>query len=71
MVERDVMEGYVSLKRAREDYGVVIDPGTLKVDLKATKKLRETLVKVTVKEKVMKESGSKQPAKKPKGKRKR
>ena len=26
MVESDVMEGYVSLEKAREDYGVVIDP---------------------------------------------
>ena len=39
-VESDVMEGYVSLERAREDYGVVIDPETLKVDAKATRKLR-------------------------------
>jgi N-methylhydantoinase B len=40
MVERDVIEGYVSLERAKEDYGVVIDPETLKVDLEATEKLR-------------------------------
>jgi len=40
MVERDVIEGYVSLEKAREDYGVVIDPGTLKVDREATLKLR-------------------------------
>lgn len=40
MVERDVLEGYVSLEKAREDYGVVIDPKTLKVDTEATKKLR-------------------------------
>jgi N-methylhydantoinase B len=40
MVVSDVMEGYVSLERAREDYGVVIDPKTLKVDMGETKKLR-------------------------------
>jgi len=40
MVERDVLEGYVSIERAREDYGVVIDPKTLKVDTEATKRLR-------------------------------
>jgi len=40
MVERDVLEGYVSIERAREDYGVVIDPKTLKVDTEATKKQR-------------------------------
>jgi N-methylhydantoinase B len=41
MVERDVMEGYVSLERAKEDYGVVIDPKTLKVDMEATRRLRK------------------------------
>ncbi|MBW1801011.1 MAG: hydantoinase B/oxoprolinase family protein [Deltaproteobacteria bacterium] len=30
MVRRDVIEGYVSLEKAKEDYGVVIDPGTMK-----------------------------------------
>jgi len=40
MVVSDVMEGYVSLERAREDYGVVIDPKTFKVDMEETKKLR-------------------------------
>jgi len=40
MVERDVLEGYVSLERAKEDYGVVIDPKTLKLDKEATKRLR-------------------------------
>jgi N-methylhydantoinase B len=33
-VEEDVLNGYVSIEKAREDYGVVIDPATLKVDLK-------------------------------------
>jgi N-methylhydantoinase B len=45
MVVSDVMEGYVSLERAKEDYGVVIDPKTMKVDEEATKKLRDSLRK--------------------------
>jgi N-methylhydantoinase B len=39
-VERDVLCGYVSIEKAKEDYGVVIEPGTIKVDQEATKKLR-------------------------------
>jgi hypothetical protein len=35
------MNGYVSIERARDDYGVVIDPATLKVDVTATRRLRE------------------------------
>ncbi len=42
MVEQDVIDEYVSLEKAREDYGVVIDPQTLKVDLEATRKLRQS-----------------------------
>ena len=38
---QDVRDGKVSLDSAREDYKVVIDPGTLQVDEKATKKLRK------------------------------
>jgi N-methylhydantoinase B len=45
MVESDVTEGYVSPERAREDYGVVIVPGTTKVDKEATRELRDTLRK--------------------------
>jgi N-methylhydantoinase B len=44
-VERDVIEGYVSLGKAREDYGVIIDPKTLKLDEEGTRKLRESLRK--------------------------
>ena len=44
MVENDVIEGYVSLEKAKEDYGVVIDPNTLKVDREVTKKLRSQKV---------------------------
>ena len=43
MVEQDVIEGYVSLERARDDYGVVINPETMKVDRAATEKLRQSL----------------------------
>ncbi len=43
MVERDVLEGYVTLERAREDYGVIIDPETLKVNWEATQNLRTSL----------------------------
>lgn len=43
MVERDVLEGYVTLERAKEDYGVVIDPETLKVNWEATHHLRRSL----------------------------
>jgi N-methylhydantoinase B len=39
-VETDVRNGYVSIEKAREDYGVVVDPATLQADLAATKKLR-------------------------------
>ncbi len=46
MVESDVIEGYVSLERAREDYGVVIDPETMTVDEEATRKVRDTLRKI-------------------------
>ncbi len=41
MVERDVLEGYVSFEKAKEEYRMVIDPNTLKVDREATKKLRD------------------------------
>jgi N-methylhydantoinase B len=39
-VEADVRNGYVSIERAREDYGVVIDPASMKADPAATEKLR-------------------------------
>jgi N-methylhydantoinase B len=39
-VKRDVMLGYVSIKKAREDYGVVIDHAKLNVDQVETQKLR-------------------------------
>jgi len=45
MVEWDVTEGYVSLEKAREDYGVVINPETMKIDMGATGRLRKSLKK--------------------------
>jgi N-methylhydantoinase B len=44
-VERDVIEGYVSPEKARQDYGVVIDPKTSRVDMPGTKRLRGKEVK--------------------------
>ena len=43
MVQDDVIQGYVSLEKAKEDYGVVIDVGTMKADLAATEELRRSL----------------------------
>jgi N-methylhydantoinase B len=40
MVARDVIEGYVSVERAKEEYGVVIKPVTHEIDLEATTKIR-------------------------------
>ncbi|MBL6996341.1 hydantoinase B/oxoprolinase family protein [Desulfobacula sp.] len=40
-VERDVQYGYVSIERAKQDYGVIIDPESLKLDLDATLELRK------------------------------
>jgi N-methylhydantoinase B len=43
-VEGDVREGYVSVEGARKDYGVVIDPATMRADTSETSELRETLL---------------------------
>ena len=40
VVEADVVNGYVSIEKAREEYGIVIDPVTLKVDLEETDRIR-------------------------------
>ena len=40
-VLKDVINGVVSIGKAREDYGVVIDSGTLKIDEQATAELRK------------------------------
>lgn len=39
-VQRDVIGGFVSIKRAREDYGVVLATETFELDLRATQELR-------------------------------
>jgi N-methylhydantoinase B len=39
-VEKDVRNGYVSIEQAKEGYGVVIDPDSLKVDPVETEKVR-------------------------------
>ncbi|MCL5770934.1 MAG: hydantoinase B/oxoprolinase family protein [Actinobacteria bacterium] len=38
---KDAIDGFISLKKAKDDYGVVLNPKTYKLDIKATKKLRE------------------------------
>jgi N-methylhydantoinase B len=40
LVLEDLRQGYVSIKAAADDYGVVIDPATLAIDRAATDKLR-------------------------------
>ncbi|HMM76436.1 MAG TPA: hydantoinase B/oxoprolinase family protein [Gammaproteobacteria bacterium] len=43
MVLEDVLDEYVSLKAARERYGVVIDPASMKIDEAATAQLRASM----------------------------
>jgi N-methylhydantoinase B/oxoprolinase/acetone carboxylase alpha subunit len=40
-VHADVLEEFVSIEGAKKIYGVVIDPGTLEVNIEATKALRK------------------------------
>ena len=42
-VRRDVINGYVSVEHARQDYGVEINPQTLNVDVIATQRLRDNI----------------------------
>jgi N-methylhydantoinase B len=42
-VYEEVRDEYLSVEKAREDYGVVIDPTTLELDFEATEKLRQEL----------------------------
>jgi N-methylhydantoinase B len=42
-VRSDILNGYVSVDAAREDYGVVVDPATLELNAAATNKRREDL----------------------------
>jgi len=43
LVEMDVIDGYVSVEKAGENYGVVIDPKTLKLNVDETEKLRGSM----------------------------
>jgi N-methylhydantoinase B len=45
MVQKDVRNGLVSIGKARNDYGVVLDEATTEIDAKATDKLRAKLRK--------------------------
>jgi hypothetical protein len=38
-----VLNNYVSIARAEEDYGVVIDPATMQIDAAKTKTLRSSV----------------------------
>ncbi|MEA3436100.1 MAG: hydantoinase B/oxoprolinase family protein [Thermodesulfobacteriota bacterium] len=40
-VERDVQYGYISIEKAKQDYGVIIEPDSRTLDLNATRKLRK------------------------------
>jgi N-methylhydantoinase B/oxoprolinase/acetone carboxylase alpha subunit len=44
LVQKDVVDGYVSLKAAADQYGVVVDPETFEVDVAATGEKRTSLV---------------------------
>jgi len=44
LVQKDVVDGYVSLKAAADQYGVVVDPETLEVDVAGTVEKRASLV---------------------------
>jgi N-methylhydantoinase B len=39
-VRLDVVRGYVSLEAAQRDYGVVLSPDALEIDVAATQRLR-------------------------------
>ena len=43
LVENDVADGYVSDQSAEKEYGIIVDPVTLKVDKDASDKLRASL----------------------------
>jgi N-methylhydantoinase B len=44
-VEQDVRNGYVSIEKAREEYGVVVEPDNLEVNLAETEKIRAAKAK--------------------------
>lgn len=43
-VERDVQYGYVSVEKAKQSYGVIIDPESLTLDIDATQKFRKKMI---------------------------
>ena len=43
VVLKDVINGFVSVEKAKKDYGVVINPETFEVDYEQTKKIREAI----------------------------
>ena len=46
LVESDVLDGYISIDSAKEDYGTVINPETMTLDPDATKELRTSLIRL-------------------------
>ena len=42
-VVSDAINEYVSIEKAEKDYGVVIDPKTMQLDLGATQRLRDSM----------------------------
>jgi N-methylhydantoinase B len=44
-VRQDVVNGFVSIEHAKNNYGVIINPLTLDIDIEATKNLRAGLLK--------------------------
>jgi N-methylhydantoinase B len=42
-VQGDVLDGFVSLQSARDDYGVVLTPHTCEIDMAATHQLRQSM----------------------------
>jgi N-methylhydantoinase B len=45
IVKNDVIEGYVSIEKAKEDYGVIIVADTMEIDQEATRSHRDNLKK--------------------------
>ena len=44
LVLKDVKTGEVSIEKAKQYYGVIVDPQTLEVDVKKTKELRQSII---------------------------
>jgi len=50
-VQWDVIEGFISIKRAKEIYGVVIDPKTYEIDIESTYRFRKSKTEFQISEK--------------------